>query len=245
MIKPLIQPRRINRPMNGIASNPISRGLIVAAKNSVSKVQESTQTISKELNKNEKFAMNYVQFFGSKKTTKILKKNLKSIKESLMSTFAMAKTLRKKVGEMSKGGGIGGLLGGVLGFIGKGLFGAVIGKLLIGTLIGLATGGIAFLLYRNAAGFFRFLRDKKNQLAPIIEGLVKRFVEKVFLPAGVQDLTDDLSTKVSSDVDALLLEKPEMDRDEAVRKVIGDNVNDLQGQIEILKEQRKEIHQSY
>ena len=112
----------------------------------------------------------------------------------------------------------------------------MIGKLLIGTLIGLATGGIAFLLYRNAAGFFRFLRDKKNQLAPIIEGLVKRFVEKVFLPAGVQDLTDDLSTKVSSDVDALLLEKPEMDRDEAVRKVIGDNVNDLQGQIEILKE---------
>ena len=79
MIKPLIQPRRINKPMNGIASNPISRGLIVAAKNSVSKVQESTQTISKELNKNEKFAMNYVQFFGSKKTTKILKKNLKSI----------------------------------------------------------------------------------------------------------------------------------------------------------------------
>ena len=75
MIKPLIQPRRISRPMNGIASNPISRGLIVAAKNSVNKVQESTQTISKGLNKNEKFAMNYVEFFGSKKTTKILKKN--------------------------------------------------------------------------------------------------------------------------------------------------------------------------
>ena len=103
MISPAIKPR--------VAFKPISRGLIVAARNSVNKVQESTQKISKGLDKNEKFAMNYVQFFGSKKTTKILKKNLKSIKESLMSTFAMAKTLRKKVGEMSKGGGIGGILG--------------------------------------------------------------------------------------------------------------------------------------
>ena len=75
MITPTIRPR--------IAFKPISRGLIVAARNSVNKVQESTQTISKGLNKNEKFAMNYVEFFGSKKTTKILKKNLKSIKESL------------------------------------------------------------------------------------------------------------------------------------------------------------------
>ena len=53
MIKPLIQPRRISRPMNGIASNPISRGLITAAKNSVNKVKESTQTISKELNSDQ------------------------------------------------------------------------------------------------------------------------------------------------------------------------------------------------
>ena len=109
MISPAIKPR--------VAFKPKSRGMIVAARNSVNKVQESTQKISKGLNKNEKFAMNYVQFFGSKKTTKILKKNLKSIKESLMSTFAMAKTLRKKVGEMSMGG-IGGLLGGALGFLG-------------------------------------------------------------------------------------------------------------------------------
>ena len=229
MISPAIKPR--------VAFKPISRGLIVAARNSVNKVQESTQKISKGLDKNEKFAMNYVQFFGSKKTTKILKKNLKSIKESLMSTFAMAKILRKKVGEMSKGGA----LGGILGFLGKGLLGGLLGKLILGTLVGLATGGIAFLLYRNAAGFFRFLREKKDQLAPIIEGLIKRFVERIFLPAGVQDLTDDLSTKVSSDVDALLQENPEMDRDEAVRKVIGDNVDDLQSQIETLKEQRKEI----
>jgi len=230
MISPAIKPR--------VAFKPISRGLIVAARNSVNKVQESTQKISKGLDKNEKFAMNYVQFFGSKKTTKILKKNLKSIKESLMSTFAMAKTLRKKVGEMSKGGGV---IGGILGFLGKGLIGGLLGKLVLGTLIGLATGGIGFLLYRNAAGFFKFLREKKDQLAPIIEGLVKRFVERIFLPAGVQDLTDNLSIKISNDIDALLREKPEMDRDDAVKQVIGENVGDLQSQIETLKEQRKEI----
>jgi len=237
MIKPLIQPRRINRPASGIASNPISRGLIVAARNSVNKVQESTQTISKELNKDQKFAMNYVEFFGSKKTTKILKKNLKSIRDSLMSTFEMAKTLRKKVGEMSKGGA----LGGILGFLGKGLLGGLLGKLVLGTLAGIAIGGLGFLLYRNAGQFFKFLREKKDQLAPIIEGLVKRVLQKGLMAAGVQELTDDLSTKVSSDVDTKLLENPEMDRDEAVRQVIASNVDDLQGQIEVLKEQKKEI----
>ena len=71
--------------------------------------------------------------------------------------------------------------------------------------------------------------------------LLQTFVERIFLPAGVQDLTDNLSTKVSADIDALLQENPDMDRDEAVRKVIGDNVGELQGQIETLKEQRKEI----
>ena len=237
MIKPLIQPRIISRPASGIASNPISGGLIVAARNSVNKVQESTQKISKGLNKDQKFAMNYVEFFGSKKTTKILKKNLKSIRDSLVSTFEMAKTLRKKVGEMSKGGA----LGGILGFLGKGLLGGLLGKLVLGTLAGIAIGGLGFLLYRNAGQFFKFLREKKDQLAPIIEGLVKRVLERMFLPAGVQTLADDLSTKVSSDVDDLLLENPEMNRDEAVRQVIASNVGNLQEQIETLKEQRKEI----
>ena len=124
MLKPLIATKVVN---------PISRGLFTAAKNSVGRVQESTQQITKGLNKDQKFPMNYVEFFGSKKTTKILKKNLKSIRDSLVSTFEMAKTLRKKVGEMSKGGA----LGGILGFLGKGLF----GKAILISLIGLATGG--------------------------------------------------------------------------------------------------------
>ena len=127
MIKPLIRPRRITTSRIGSTSSPISRGLIVAAGNSVNKVQESTQTISKRLTKDQKFAMNYLEFFGSKKTTKILRKNLNSIKNSLMATFEMAKVLKKKVAETSKGGGgMGGILGGAVGLFGKGLFGKLL-----------------------------------------------------------------------------------------------------------------------
>ena len=157
MITPAIKPT--------IAFRPISRGLITAARNSVNRVQESTQKISKGLNRNEKFAMNYVEFFGSKKTTKILKKNLKSIKESLMSTFEMAKILKKRVGEMSKGGGIGaagGALGGIAGVLGKGLLGGLFGKLIIGSLVGLAVGGIGYLLAKNPEKFFEFLKKQEE-----------------------------------------------------------------------------------
>ena len=238
MIKPLIQPRRISRPMNGIASNPISRGLIVAAKNSVNKVQESTQTISKGLNKNEKFAMNYVEFFGSKKTTKILKKNLKSVKNSLMSTFAMAKALKKNVGGMAKSGGIGGFLGGVGGFLGKGLF----GKAILISLIGLATGGIAYILYKNAAKFFEFLRDKRDQLAPIIESIIARYVEGKVLPAGVPQLTDELSSNVDIGVQNLLEKNPDMDSSDAIKQVVKENIDFLQKEIDALVEERKQLN---
>ena len=72
MIRPAIAPTRV--------FNPISRGLFTAARNSVSQVQQSTQKISRGLNKDQKFAMNYVEFFGSKKTTKVLRKNLKALR---------------------------------------------------------------------------------------------------------------------------------------------------------------------
>ena len=168
MITPAIKPT--------IAFRPISRGLITAARNSVNRVQESTQKISKGLNRDQKFAMNYVEFFGSKKTTKILKKNLKSIRDSLMSTFSMVKILKKKVAEMSKGGlgAAGGALGGITGILGKGLLGGILGKAVLFSLIGLATGGITFFLYKNAAKFFQFLDEKKDQLAPIVNELIQK-----------------------------------------------------------------------
>ena len=112
MIRPAIAPTKV--------FNPISRGLFTAAKNSVNQVQESTQKITKGLNKDQKFSMNYVQFFGAKKTTKILRKNLKSLTTSLKTTFDIAKNMKNAVSKMAKGGG---LLKGIVGSIGGAFLG--------------------------------------------------------------------------------------------------------------------------
>ena len=236
MIKPAIKPT--------LAFRPISRGLITAARNSVNKVQESTQKISKGLNKNEKFAMNYVEFFGSKKTTKILKKNLKSIRDSLMSTFSMAKILKKKVAEMSKGGGLGaagGALGGIAGILGKGLLGGVLGKLAIGALIGLAVGGIGFFLYQNAGKFFKFLDENINQLTPIIEKILKRTVSNTIMPSGLPELIDEIDANVSDNVISILESDDTISRDDAVSKSVVTEIDKLQERINELKLERSEL----
>ena len=118
MLKPLIATKAINR---------ISRGLFTAAKNSVGRVKESTQKITKGLDKDQKFPMNYVEFFGSKKTVKILRKNLKSVRDSLTSTFGFVSTLTKTVGGLFKKLGPGGLFAGLVGTIGATIFGGIFG----------------------------------------------------------------------------------------------------------------------
>ena len=233
MISPAIKPR--------VAFKPISRGLIVAARNSVNKVQESTQTISKRLNKNEKFAMNYVEFFGSKKTTKILKKNLKSIKESLMSTFEMAKILKKRVGEMSKGGGIGaagGALGGVAGVLGKGLLGGLFGKLVIGSLVGLAVGGIGYLLAKNPEKFFEFLKKQEEQFSRIVMGIVKKSVPQLFAPSGLDELTTEFDTNLESQALALMKEDPSLSKDQAITNATLKLMDEVSKQIINLRAER-------
>ena len=183
MIRPAIAPTRV--------FNPISRGLFTAARNSVSQVQQSTQKISRGLNKDQKFAMNYVEFFGSKKTTKVLRKNLKALRESLTATFAMAKTLKKKVSSLSKTGGLlSSVLGGVGGLLGGGLF----GKLALGLIAGLAIGGIGFLLYKNAGTFFKFLSDKIDLLTPIVERIFKNFIKRTALGGELSEEIGELSS---------------------------------------------------
>ena len=182
MIRPAIAPTRV--------FNPISRGLFTAARNSVSQVQQSTQKISRGLNKDQRFAMNYVEFFGSKKTTKVLRKNLKALRESLTATFAMAKTLKKKVSSLSKTGGLlSSVLGGVGGLLGGGLF----GKLALGLIAGLAIGGIGFLLYKNAGTFFKFLSDKIDLLTPIVERIFKNFIKRTALGGELSEEIGELS----------------------------------------------------
>ena len=131
-ISPFFKPTRVIRPAGG--------GLISAAKNNIRSLQTKTQNISEPRsdNKSQKFGAAYTNFFGSKKTVKILQKNLTAIKKSLASTFEIAIALRKSIAQTAKGFGGGDKKGGLFG----GLFGAV-GA--IGGLFGLI-GGLASIL---------------------------------------------------------------------------------------------------
>ena len=68
MFRPNISPRRITRSA--------ATGLFSAARSSVRRVEKMTNTISRapDVSKQQKFGINYVGFFGSKRNVKILKR---------------------------------------------------------------------------------------------------------------------------------------------------------------------------
>ena len=178
MIKPNIAPRKIT----GAAAT----GLFSAAKSSIRRMENVTKTISKSpsLTKEEKLGINYVQFFGSKKNSKILKKSLKSIRDSLVATFAIAKLLRsevsknvKLIGEKTKGkrGFFGLGLGGVLG-----IFNLLTNPIVL-TVLGIGaglTGGSILLtfLYANRDKIINFLMDKARGLYDFLMNFVSNVV---------------------------------------------------------------------
>jgi hypothetical protein len=202
MLKPLIATKAIN---------PISRGLFTAAKNSVGRVKESTQQITKGLNKDQKFPMNYVEFFGSKKTVKILRKNLKSVRDSLTSTFGFVSTLTKTVGGLFKKLGPGGLFGSLVGTIGATIFGGIFGKVLLVTLATLALGGIGALLVKNAPEFFKFLRSNIANLRPIVEEIVGDFALGRLTKPGDLEQARILDEDVSLRAERILENDPNKD----------------------------------
>ena len=72
-----------------------------------------------------KWWKNYTNFFGSKKTEKILRKNLKLVRDSLVNTFEIARHLKAAIVDIAKGlKGKGGKGGGLLGGLG-GMFGMI------------------------------------------------------------------------------------------------------------------------
>ena len=192
-------------------TNRVGSGLITAAKNSVTKIKESTQKISKVSDKDQKFVMNYVQFFGSKKTAKILKKSLESIKQSIVATLEIASTLKKFIGEASKmmkkrggglfgGGGIGSLIGGGLGLM--------FGKGALITLGLLAAGGIAVLLYQYRDEVFNFLTDffldRRDQIADIISPIIQQQIDKVFYPDKLQKEDVETMSLLNEKIDEIM-----------------------------------------
>ena len=222
MLKPLIATKVVN---------PISRGLFTAAKNSVGRVQESTQQITKGLNKDQKFPMNYVEFFGSKKTVKILRKNLKSVRDSLTSTFGFVSTLTKTVGGLFKKLGPGGLFAGLVGTIGATIFGGIFGKALLITLAGLALGGIGYFLVRNAGQFFKFLRDRISDLRPIVEEIVGDFALGNFAKPGDVESARELDKQVSLRADKIIEENPNIDPDVAYKRALNEQISVIDNDI--------------
>ena len=148
MIRPLLSPTRI--------TGNATTGLISAARVGVRNIQRSTNLISRApgVTKEQRFGMNYVEFFGSKKIGKDLKKSMLTIRDSMSSTFGIVKSLKESV---TKGTGVFGFIGNIVRFGALALpflpfFGV------IKTILGLvAVGGIGALLLRfkdDIIGFF-------------------------------------------------------------------------------------------
>ena len=169
MFRPTIAPRRITKSA--------SVGLFSAARNSVRNVQRATNRISSSaVSKPQKFSMNFIEFFGSKKNSKILQKSLKTIRDSMVATFGIAKSLKKAVGKGA---------GGIFGFIGKvvgGLKGAAgIFKLLMSpflkVILGVvAVGGIGALLFAFKDQILGFIQDKASGVATFIRNVAESII---------------------------------------------------------------------
>lgn len=173
MIRPAITPRRI--------TGNATTGLVSAARSGVRNVQRSTNTISKapDVTKEQRFGMNYVEFFGSKKTYKVLEKSMKTIRNSMVSTFAMAKELKESVTEGK----------GVLGFVGKIIGFAALAipflPFLIPLIKVLAIAGIGGLLIAFKDQIFDFLKSSADRIFDIIKSKAAGF--KTFIRDSIQE----------------------------------------------------------
>ena len=165
MIRPAITPRRI--------TGNATTGIVTAARGGVRNIQRSTNTISKapDVTKEQRFGMNYVQFFGSKKTFKVLEKSMKTIRDSMVSTFAMAKELKDSV---TKGEGVFGFVGKIIGLAAGaiGLF-SILGAPIIKTILAsIALGGIGSVLFAFKDQIIDFFKDKASGFKLAISEIV-------------------------------------------------------------------------
>jgi len=156
----------------------LGSSIVGAARNNIVGFNKVAQSIipQKKEEKENNFIGNYTNFFGSKKTEKILRKNLKLVRDSLVNTFEIARHLKAAIISITKDlkvkggkgggllGGIGGLfgfLGGITGIIG-GLTGLLTNPLVLGILgAGTILGAISFILSDHPTAEFvkEFIRN--------------------------------------------------------------------------------------
>ena len=205
-------------------------GLFSAAKSSIRRMEKTTDTISKapDVKKEQKFGINYVQFFGSKKNSKILKKSLQSIRDSLVATFAIAKLLRSEVSKnvkligdkTKKNKGLFGIgLGGILSLI------SLLTNPIVLTVLGIGAGaaGIGFLgafLYSNRDKIIEFIMDKARGLYDFLQSFVSNVVRDFLSDRAKSPELRNLEFKSEDRIDARQKELEKGDEEKGIEPLL-------------------------
>ena len=167
MIRPAISPRRI--------TGSATAGIVNAARSGVRNIKDITETISNEpeVTKDEKFGINYVGFFGSRRVNKDLRKSMKTIRDSVGSTFGIAKSLKESV---TKGAGVFGFVGKLIGGAAMALpiFGLLGLPIIKGILGIIAIGGVAALFGVFKKPIINFLK-KTAEFKTVIEDMIRNY----------------------------------------------------------------------
>ena len=234
MIRPLLTPRKI--------TGNATIGLVSAARNSVRNIKRSTDTISNApgVTKEQKFGMNYVGFFGSKRNSKILDKSLKTIRDSMVSTFGIATALKVAV---KTGQGIFGFIGKIFKFAGSILNLLPFSGIIKAFLVSIAVGGLGglFLKFKDqilgfferseiASKIFDIIKSKAKGFTSYIKRIISDFIIDRGMSSEFQDIRDISEDRLDQNV-SNLIEKGAKPTD----AVIDANQNE----IEILKEEKQ------
>ena len=138
-------------------------------------IKDITETISNEpeVKKEEKFGINYVGFFGSRRVNKDLKKSMNTIRDSVGSTFGIAKSLKESV---TKGAGVFGFVGKLIGGAAMALpiFGLLGLPIIKGILGIIAIGGVAALFGVFKKPIINFLK-KTAEFKTVIEDMIRNY----------------------------------------------------------------------
>jgi len=234
MIKPAISPRTITASA--------TTGLISAARSGVKNIKDITETISSEpeVTKEEKFGMNYVGFFGSKKVGKDLKKSMKTIRDSVGSTFGIAKALKESV---TKGAG-------VFGFVGKLIGGAAV-ALPIFTLLGiplikgilgiLAIGGVAALFNVFKKPIINFFK-RTAEFKTVIEDMIRNYFIDTKTSPEFKALSGVSQGRIDATVKELTTRKEEpLDAQQAVVEATKSEIVILENQLTDYKQSNSKV----
>ena len=228
-------------------------GLFSAAKSSIRRMEKTTDTISKapDVTKEQKFGINYVQFFGSKKNSKILKKSLKSIRDSLVATFEIAKLLRSEVSKnvkligdkTKKNKGLFGIgLGGILSLI------SLLTNPIVLTVLGIGAGaaGIGFLgafLYSNRDKIIEFIMDKARGLYDFLQSFVSNVVRDFLSDRAKSPELRNLEFKSEDRIDARQEELEVGDEEKGIEPLLPNDarVQAVEEEISRLSKERSKL----